>query len=211
MTTARPRDPRRRRSLVLAAAGALAAALLVLGVSGTLSSWTRAILTNDTNTLEAAQSLLLEETGPGAVVCTSTDGGGSGNAFTCSTIDKYGGTASPLGPGDHQSVTVTLKNTGTTSGPLALAPGVCATSGGSPTATASICDTAEVTLVCTAPSAVDTTGSPVVLSAFGDQAVVVTLAAGASTDCTFDVALPVSASPQVAGQTATQPLVWTLG
>lgn len=209
MTTARSRD--RRRSLALVGAGAIAAVLLVLGVSGTLASWTRAIITNDTNTLEAAQALILEETGPNAAVCTSTDGGGSGNAFTCSTIDKYGGTATPLEPGDHQSVTVTLTNTGTGSGPLALEPGACATSGGSPTATASICDVALVTVVCTAPSTLDTTGSPVALSAFGDQAVVVGLDAGDATECTFDVSLPASASPQVSGQTATQPLVWTLG
>ena len=150
MTTARSRD--RRRSLALVGAGAIAAVLLVLGVSGTLASWTRAIITNDTNTLEAAQALVLEETGPDSAVCTSTDGGGSGNAFTCSTIDKYGGTASPLEPGDHQSVTVTLANTGTGSGPLTLGPGACATSGGSPTATGSICDVALVTVVCTAPS-----------------------------------------------------------
>jgi hypothetical protein len=210
MTTASSRD-RRRRSLVLGGAGAIAAVLLVLGVSGTLSSWTRAIITNDTNTLEAAQALVLEETGPNSAVCTSTDGGGSGNAFTCSTIDKYGGTATPLEPGDHQGVTVTLTNTGTGSGPLALGPGACTTSGGSPTATESICDVAVVTVVCTTPSALDTSGAPVALSAFGDQAVVVSLAAGESTDCTFDVALPASASPQVSGQTATQPLVWTLG
>ncbi|HVK29442.1 MAG TPA: hypothetical protein VM575_13965 [Nocardioides sp.] len=208
MTTVRSRD--RRRSLALVGAGAIAAVLLVLGVSGTLASWTRAIVTNDTNTLEAAQALILEETGPNSAVCTSTDGGGSGNTFTCSTIDKYGGTATPLEPGDHQVVTVTLKNTGTGSGPLTLEPGTCATSGGSPTATASICDVALVTVVCTAPSALDTTGAPVALSSLGDQAVA-TLDAGESTDCTFDVSLPASASPQVSGQTATQPLVWTLG
>ncbi|HWJ08285.1 MAG TPA: hypothetical protein VNS46_02855 [Nocardioides sp.] len=211
MTTASPSRDRRRRSLVLGAAGGIAAVLLVLGVSGTLSSWTRAIITNDSNTLEAAQALILEETGPNSAVCTSTDDGGSGNTFTCSTIDKYGGTATPLEPGDHQSVTVTLTNTGTGSGPLALGVGACATSGGSPTATASICDVALVTAVCTTPSTLDTTAAPVALSAFDDQAVVVTLAAGESTDCTFDVALPASASPQISGQTATQPLVWTLG
>lgn len=195
---------------MLAVAGALAATLLVLGISGTLSSWSRAILTNDSNAVEAAQSLILQETGPGNVVCTSTDGGGSGNSATCSTIDKYGGTAVPLGPGDHQMVTVTLTNTGTGSGGLELAPGTCATSAGSPTASAELCDVATVTVVCTAPGTVDTTATPVVLSALAELTVAATLAPGASTDCTFDVALPASASPQVAGQIATQPLVWTL-
>lgn len=195
---------------MLAAAGATAAVVLVLGISGTLSSWTRAIVTNDSNTVEAAQSLILQETGPGSVVCTSTDGGGSGNSATCSTIDKYGGTAVPLGPGDHQSVTVTMANTGTGSGGLKLTPGTCATSGGSPTASAELCDVATVTVVCTTPGTLDTTGSPVALSALAELTVATTLAPGESTDCTFDVALPASASPQVAGQVATQPLVWTL-
>ena len=40
---------------MLAAAGATAAVILVLGISGTLSSWTSAIITNDDNTVEAAQ------------------------------------------------------------------------------------------------------------------------------------------------------------
>ncbi|GAA4099437.1 hypothetical protein ACFFOS_22215 [Nocardioides kongjuensis] len=210
MTTPRPRDRRRRRSLVLAAAGATAAVILVLGISGTLSSWTSAIITNDDNTVEAAQSLVLQETGPGNVVCTSTDGGGSGNSATCSTIDKYGGTAVPLGPGDHQTVTVSLENTGTGSGALTLAPGSCVTSAGSPSASADLCDVATVTVACTTPSTVDTTATPVALSALAQLSVVTTLAAGESTDCTFDVALPASASPQVGGQVATQPLVWTL-
>lgn len=190
--------------------GALAALLLILGVNGTLSDWTKAIITNDTNTVKAADSLILEESGPGNAVCTSTDDGGAGNSFTCSTIDKYGGTASPLAPGADQSVTVTLKNTGTTSGGLALGPGACAKSGGSPTAQQSICDVATVTVTCTSPSSLDTTGTPAALADFADQTVVASLAPGASTDCTFDVALPADASPQIAGQTATQPLVWTL-
>ena len=86
METSSDRDPR-RRGLVLAAAGAGAALILVLGVSGTLASWTKAIVTNDSNTVRAAQSLILEETGPAAATCTSTDGGGSGNSYTCTTID----------------------------------------------------------------------------------------------------------------------------
>lgn len=201
---------RRRVAPLIWISGGLAAVLLILGVSGTLSGWTQAIITNDTNTVQAADSLILQESGPNSAVCNSTDGGGAGNSFTCSTIDKYGGTASPLAPGDHQSVTVTLTNTGTTSGALDLSPGTCATSGGSVTASASICDVAVVTVSCTAPSALDTTAAPVALSAFGNQSVVVVLAKNTSTDCTFDVSVPAGATPQIAGQTATQPLVWTL-
>ncbi|HWU23765.1 MAG TPA: hypothetical protein VN088_19660 [Nocardioides sp.] len=201
---------RRRVAPLIWISGGLAAVLLVLGVSGTLSAWTQAIITNDSNTVQAADSLILQESGPGSAVCNSTDGGGSGNSFTCSTIDKYGGIASPLAPGEDQSVTVTLENTGTTTGQLDLAPGVCAPSGGSVTASASICDVALVTVSCTAPSTVDTTLTPVVLSSFASATIVAALPKNTSTDCTFDVSVPSDATPQIAGQTATQPLTWTL-
>lgn len=202
---------RRRRRVVplIWISGTLAAVLLILGVNGTLSSWTQAIITNDSNTVQAAASLVLRESGPNSAVCSSTDGGGVGNSYTCSTIDKYGGTASPLSPGDHQSVTVTLTNTGTTTGSLTLAPGTCAKSAGSVTATVDICDVVTVTIACTAPSALDTTATPVALSSFGNQTVA-TLNAGDSTDCTFDVTMPGTASAQIGGQVASQPLVWTL-
>ncbi|GAB3865082.1 hypothetical protein GCM10028801_35130 [Nocardioides maradonensis] len=200
---------RRRVAPLIWISGALAAVLLILGVNGTLSSWTRAIITNDTNTVQAANSLVLQESGPNSAVCSSTDGGGVGNSYTCSTIDKYGGTASPLAPGDHQSVTVTLTNTGTMTGSLTLGPGTCAKSVGSPTATVDICDVATVTIACTAPSGLDTTATPVALSSFANQTVA-TLNAGDSTACTFDVAMPATASAQIGGQVATQPLVWTL-
>ncbi|WP_460845843.1 hypothetical protein [Nocardioides ultimimeridianus] len=201
---------RRRVAPLIWISGGLAAVLLILGVSGTLSSWTRAIITNDTNTVQAADSLILQESGPNSAVCNSTDSGGVGNSFTCSTIDKYGGIATPLAPGDDQSVTVTLKNTGTTSGKLDLAPGTCVSTGGSVTASVSICDVAQVTVACTAPSALDTTATPVILSSFASATVVVTLPKNTSTDCTFDVTVPSDANPQIAGQVATQPLVWTL-
>ncbi|HWU20593.1 MAG TPA: hypothetical protein VN088_03650 [Nocardioides sp.] len=201
---------RRRVAPLIWISGGLSAVLLILGVNGTLSSWTQATITNDSNTVQAADSLILQETGPGNAVCNSTDGGGSGNTFTCSTIDKYGGIAVPLGPGDHQSVTVSLKNTGTVSGQLDLAPGTCVATGGSATASASICDVADVTVSCTAPSALDTTLTPVALSSFPSATVVVSLPKNTATDCTFDVTVPADATPQIAGQVATQPLVWTL-
>ena len=169
---------RRRFAPLIWISGGLAALLLVLGINGTLSSWTKAIITNDTNTVKAADSLILQESGPHSAVCTSTDGGGSGNSSTCSTIDKYGGTTTPLAPGTDQGVTVTLTNTGTTTGDLALAPGACTTTGGSPTATASLCDGAVVTVTCTAPSSLDTTGTPVALSAFAERVLLALVRAG---------------------------------
>ena len=203
-----PTTKRRRRVPLLWLSGAFAAVLLVLGVNGTLSSWTTAIINNSTNTVKAADAVVLTET-DGTNTCVSTDNNDGSNSYTCSTINKYGGTATPLTPGANQSVTVTMTNTGTTSGSLTLAPGTCVKSAGSASASQSICDVATVSIKCTSPSTLDTTGSPVVLSSFGSQTVG-TLAAAASTQCTFKVTVPSNASPQIAGQVATQPLVWTL-
>ncbi|MCL2542204.1 MAG: hypothetical protein FWE71_07090 [Nocardioidaceae bacterium] len=206
------RSRRRHLAPLMWASGAVAAVLLVLGVNGTLSDWATAKITNDTNTVKAADSVILQESGPNSAVCNSTDSADASNEYTCSTINKYGGTATPLEPGDDQSVTVTMTNTGTASGSLTLKPSACGMTGGSPTASSSICAVATVTVSCTSPSALDTTATPATLDDFtgGGAQSVATLDAGASTDCTFDVALPSDASPQIAGQVASQPLVWTL-
>jgi len=210
MSTNNPDGHRKRRRFapLVWISGGLAAFLMVLGVSGTLSDWTTAIINNDTNTVKAADSVILQET-DGTNTCNSTDNNDGSNSYTCSTINKYGGVTTPLQPGDSQSVTVTMKNTGTATGTLTLAPGTCTKSAGSATATASICDVALVTIKCTSPSSLDTTGAPVTLASFAGQSVG-SLTAGSSTDCTFSVTVPASASPQISGQIASQPLVWTL-
>lgn len=207
-STASEREARRRRSApLLWGSGLLAAAILILGVNGTLSTWTSAVINNSTNTVAAASAVVLQETN-GTATCNSTDTGDGSNTYTCSTINKYGGTATPLAPGTSQSVSVTMKNTGTGSGTLTLAPSACSKSAGSPTATQSICDTATVAVSCTAPSALNMPAT--VLSAFTTTQTVGTLAGGASTTCTFTVTVPSNASPQIAGQIASQPLLWTL-
>lgn len=203
-----PRPGRRRSAPLLWLSGALAAAVLVLGVTGTLSAWTSAIIANDQDTVAAQDTLVLKES-DGTSTCISTDNSDGTNSYTCSTINKYGGTAVPLDQGTDQSQAVTLTNTGTATGDLTLAIGACTKSAGSPTASEDICDVATVTIVCTAPSALDTTATPVALSSFGNQTVA-TLDPGESTDCTFDVALQADASPQIGGQVASQPLTWTL-
>jgi hypothetical protein len=207
--TNNPEQKRRRGAPLVWGSAAVAAAILVLGVTGTLSTWTDAIINNTKNTVAAQDTLVLQETGPGAVVCNSTDNLDGTNSYDCTTINKYGGIAAPLDQGTSQTVTVTMKNTGTGSGTLTLAPGTCTKTLGSPDASLSICDVATVTIVCTAPSTLDTSATPVVLSAFAGQTIG-TLAADTSTDCTFTVALPSDASPQIGGQVATQSLVWTL-
>jgi len=77
MSTTTPAAHRgRRRFLPLVwAASAFAAVVLVLGVNGTLSAWTSAIITNDTNTVATANALILKEVGP--------DGTAAHTAQTC--------------------------------------------------------------------------------------------------------------------------------
>ena len=100
---------RRRGSLLVWISSAVAATLLVLGVSGTLSSWTAAILTNDTNTVATTTAVILKEA-QGATTCFSS--ASATNTSTCSTINKYGGVASPLSPGGSQTDDVTFTNVG---------------------------------------------------------------------------------------------------
>ena len=210
-------DRPRRRVGLLWLGGAVSAAVLVLAVNGTLSSWTTAIIDNDQNDVAVSGAVTLVETGPGAVTC---DTGTSGtNQVTCSTINKYGGTGTPLDPdsvagGNTQSVTVNLHNTGTVSGDLVLSSDACVSTaaGGATGADPSghpVCSQVTVAVVCTAPATLDTSASPVALSAF-TGGTVGTLAADANTDCTFTLTLPAGTSSSYASQVATQALHWTL-
>lgn len=206
-------DERRRRTGVLWAGGAIAAAILLLSVSGTLSSWTAAIIDNSQNDVAVKGAVALVET-DGTHTCDT--GASATNQVTCATINKYGGTAVPLDPDgvNTQSVTVNLKNSGTVSGGLVLSADACSSSaaGGSTAADPvghPVCTQVTVTVSCTAPATLDTTASPVVLSSF-TGGTVGTLTAGASTDCTFTVTVPTTTPSSYASQVASQVLHWTL-
>jgi hypothetical protein len=199
---------RRRGAPLVWGASALAAGILVLGVTGTLSSWTSAVITNDTNTTKASDAVALSEA-QGGTVCVDT-ATTADNTATCSTINKYGGTATTLSPGaTAHTTTVTLKNTGTGAGALTLAAGTCTSSGGATGSTGNLCDQATVTVEC--PTGTTTSG-PSTLNAFDAAAAssVANLAAGASVVCTLSVSLPSTAPAGVSGMVASQPLVWTL-
>ena len=198
---------RRRNAPLLWAGGAVAAVVLVLGVSGTLSSWTQAMITNDTNTTSATDAVALSESS-GGTTCVDTATTAT-NTATCSTINKYGGTATPLGQGDVKTTSVTLTNTGTGSGALTLDAGACTKSGGAAGSTGNICDEVTVTVACPTGTVKVPTST---LTAFdaAAPAAIGTLTAGASVTCDVTVALPSTAPSSVAGQTASQPLVWTL-
>lgn len=209
---ARTESTDRRRTSLLWIGGALSAAILVLAVNGTLSSWTTAIIDNTNNDVAVTGAVALVETGPGPTTCDT--GTSTTNVVTCATINKYGGTGSPLDPDgtNSQTVTVNLKNTGTVAGGLVLSADSCVSSaaagstGADPTGHP-ICTKVTVTVACTTPSSLST--GPALLSAF-TGATVGTLAAGASTDCTFTLTLPTGTPSSYASQVASQVLHWTL-
>jgi hypothetical protein len=92
-----------RNALVLFLSGA-GAALIITGSSGTLADWTQAVITNSINSAGTAKAVILREVG--GSTCTSSNN--STNDFTCTTINKYGGTGTPLSPGSNQQVDVTF-------------------------------------------------------------------------------------------------------
>lgn len=208
------RKKRRRSAPLLWGSGLIAAAILVLGVNGTLSSWTTAIITNGTNTAGAGTAVALSETGPGPtgpVTCdTSTT---TSNTINCS-VNKYGGDTA-MKAGDSTTVDVTFTNTGTgNASSLTLAPGACTDSAGG-----SLCTSGDLTVAvscsdgATYASASAYTDLVWAAAAPGTQAQVVhtaTIAPGAQITCQFTTTLLSTAPATDAGMSVSQPLVWTL-
>ncbi len=197
---------RERHTYLLWTGGLVAAAVLLLGVNGTLSSWTTAIINNNHNEVASASSVSLLETGPGGTCDTS---GSPDNTDTCSTINKFGGTSSPLSPSGSQQVTVTLQNTGTTAGDLVLSADACTNSAAGPNAHLGqdLCTRMDVRVACTTPSAFDS-GTGLLADFTGGD--VGTLAAGESTGCAFTLSLPDGTPAEFSSQVASQVLHWTL-
>jgi hypothetical protein len=208
-------------SSLLWGASAVAALLLVLSTSGTLSSWTSAIITNDTNTVATASAVVLKEVGPSATCFSSS---GVGNSFTCSTVNKYGGTTSPLNPGGSQVTDVVFSNVGASAASsFVLTTGTCSqtpTAGSGSPAAANLCTNGDLTVAISCSNgATYSAGSAwtdLVQAAVAPSSVAATLthtatlAAGVSFTCRFTVALSASASVLDQGITASQALTWTL-
>ncbi len=216
-------DAQRGRRVVplVWAASALAALMLVLGVNGTLSSWTSAIVVNKDNQVGTIQAVVLTESGldgtGSAATCASS--GNATNSYNCTQINKYGNGGVKqlnLAPGQSVTSSVSLTNTGgLAASSLTLAAGSCASAfqsplTGTPGTPNTLCEALTVAVSCTGNATM--TISAVALSAFtgGSFNVGGGLAHGGSTTCVFTVALSGAASPLVAGQTATQDLTWTL-
>lgn len=209
-----------RRPVLLIVAGGASAGLLALGANGTLADWTSAVVTNSTNTVATAQAVILQETN-GTSTCNSSDD--PSNAFSCTTINKYGGTSSPLSPGQNQTQTVTFKNIGAKNATtFRLTPGTCSYSPttGTPTP-GNVCTNGDLTVaISCSPGATYVSGSAwsdLVYAAAAPPtatkthtAVTTELHAGSSWTCQFTVALSSSANITDQGITVTQPLTWTL-
>lgn len=214
---------------LLLGASIIAATLMTLSVGGTLSAWTTATVTNTTNTAATAQAVILQEVGPDGTAghasqtCqSSTD---VSNSYSCTTINKYGGTATPLTPGTSVPTDVTFTNLGASAAStFVFTPGTCgqtpAAGTGTPAA-ADLCGGASgdltVAVSCSNGSTyasgsawtdlVQTAVKPGSLSVRTRTA---TLAAGAQWTCRVTVALSASASVLAQGITVSQPLTWTL-
>lgn len=213
----------RRGTLGLVVAGVVAFGVLSLAVSGTLGAWTSAVIGNDTDTVATAKAVILSET-DGSTTCRSSDQ--TTNSATCSTINTYGGVASPLLPGGSRTIDITFANAGSAPATtFALAPGTCSqtpTAGSGTPAATNLCTAGELTVaVGCSPGATYAAGSAWVDLAYAAAAPPTAtrthtasgseLAAGAQWTCRFTVAL--SAAAVIASQniTVSQALTWTLG
>ncbi len=209
--------PRRRRVAPLVWLGCLVAAvLLTLSVTGTISGFSASI-TNDSNTIGTG-SLVLAETGPDATgtAASCVSSSGTDNSFTCSTINKYGDngqTVTTLTPGQSVSTSVTFTNTGTTdASTFTLAPGTCTSTptGGT---NGDLCADLQVSIVSTTAGV---TLTPAVSALAPDALPASTtisggLTAGAADAFTVTVTLPAGATDADEGLTATQSLLWSIG
>ena len=211
--------------------GLLAAGLLVLGASGTLSSWTSAVLNNSSNTAVTTNAVVLQEqiTGSSTVNpdCQSSAGGFS-NTSTCTEINKYGGTATALTPGaPHASQTTSVTFTNIGSGPaskLVLTPGSCTqvpvAGTGTPVNPANLCaaGASDLNLNLTCVDGATTTGTAYTDLAYNGplggftaaKTHTATIAKNGQVTCTFVVSLSAAASPLDGGITISQPLQWEL-
>ncbi len=217
---------KRRRFLPLVWISSGAAALfLILGVNGSLSAFTASI-TNSANQV-ATGSLIMTESGPNSsgtnTTCASSSDATGNNAYSCTTINKYGSSGAAvtnLGPGDSATTTVTISNTGSVAAnTFTAAFGACAQTPVAGTANpvllaGNLCSelnvavyqaaTATVTPLFTGTLTAATTGSPLTLTA-----PLATAVGGAGQPYTFVVSLPAGAGNSYEGITVTQPITWT--
>lgn len=221
----------RDRGLAIWTACGLSALVVVLGANGTLSSWSSAIITNSNNSVSTGQAVILSESS-GANTCASSSN--TSNSYSCTTINKYGGTT--LVPGTSTTVTVTFTNTGTKNGAsFQFAPSASCTSTytatiGSETAggtsSPNLCSNGDLTVAVACntgatfgsgtawttpyPISAVTPSALATSSPYNHTATAGDLNAGATWTCQFTVALSSSAGFSDQNITVAQPITWTL-
>ncbi|MFL6160366.1 MAG: hypothetical protein ACJ72D_30120 [Marmoricola sp.] len=217
--TDRTNSKDRRRRAALWGSGAAAAAVLVLGVSGTLSSWTSALITNDDNSAGATATYVALVETDGVSTCDTTTEPDNTDA-ACSTINKYGGN-STMSPGDSEVVDVTFSNPGSGDGlTFSYAPGACAPTNGA--GGIDLCSDGDLTVTVSCSTGTSFTIGAVV-PALGQSAApgalttrswtstpALAAASASSVTCRFTTALDSSAPPVDAGSQVSQPVTWTL-
>lgn len=200
---------RRRFTPIALTTGVLAAALLSVSMTGTLSGFVASI-TNSTNTTATGALIMQEQNAGGTITCLSTDGGSiNTNTATCATINKLGGTTTPLTPGTPVSTNITITNIGTIkANTFTLTPAACtqsnfATPAGSAT---DLC--AKLNLVITQGATTVYSGTA---AALGTTARTITggAAVGTSIPFTFTVTLDSTAGNTYQNLQASIPLTWT--
>lgn len=195
-------------------ASAVTALALSTGIGATQAGWTQAIIANSTNTAATGTAVVLKETSGTNTCLSSAD---VSNSSTCATINKYGGTTTPLVPGTSQSVDVTFSNVGQASAAsFALTPGACGQTPAAATGTiADLCATGDLTVAVSCSNGT----SYVAASAWTDLAYAAAapgtlsakthtaaMAANSSWTCRFTVALGTNAPVTAQGITVSQPL-----
>jgi|GEM_PF-7083753 len=146
-------------------------------------------------------TLVLQQSLNGHVECVSPDA-------TCIQVNLYGQNGDPnltfIDPGEQHVATVDLTNAGTLAATsLTVTAGDC---------TSRLCDTVEVSILCTTGGAETFSLGPMTLNQFGDSGTHVVsngLAPGNSSTCTFTTEYPLHA-PLILGARSVQPVTWTL-
>jgi hypothetical protein len=209
-----------RRTAAVWGSSAVAAVVLVLGVSGTLSSWTSALITNNDNTAGATATYVALVETDGTSTCDTTSQPNNTDA-ACSTINKYGGNLA-MSPGDSESVDVTFANPGSGAGnTFSYAPGTCSASNG--VGGIDLCSDGDLTVaVSCSTGATYNAGALVVAlgqSAAAPGALVakswtaspaLAASSASSVTCRFTTTLDAAAPPVDAGSAVSQPVTWTL-
>jgi len=224
----RHRRPRRRVPALLWCSCAVACLLLTLTVDGTLSGWTQAMITNNTNTVSTAAAVILRETGPDGTAAhasqTCLSSASPTNGASCATINKYGGTSAPLTPGSSQSTDVTFTNVGTANASqFQVAGGACTQTPSAGTGTppaANVCTSSDLTITMSCEGGTSYNAGDLHWATFAYSGTAAgftstftqsgVLAAGASATCRFTVALSAAASVLDSGVSVSQPMTWTL-